>query len=150
MVCKGDRLDSEVVRMGRSRAKTGAALAVLSPASSPERLHEVAELRDLYAELLPPRQREVLGFKIDEDLSLAEMAERLGVSRQACEDALKRAEKTLGSLEAALGLRSSCAKRARLLDEALSALSGMDGTNWRQARDSVMKRLLTIRNGGES
>ena len=121
---------------------------MVNSSSAPERFHELSVLRDLYEGLLPPRQREVMGMKLDEDLSLSEMAERLGVSRQACEDALKRGEKALINVEGKLGLRSRRLHERKCLGEAVSALSSMGDGNWRQARDLAMKWLETAWNGG--
>ena len=116
---------------------------------SPERLHELSVLRGLYEELLPPRQREVLALKLDEDLSLSEMAERLAVSRAACEDALRRAEKSLDDMERRLGLREQQIRLREDLDRVISALLGMDENNWRQRRDDAIRWLKTLFGGEE-
>jgi predicted DNA-binding protein YlxM (UPF0122 family) len=118
--------------------------------SSPERVHELSVLRDLYEALLPPRQREVIGMKLDEDLSLAEIAERLGISRQGCEDALKRAERALTTLEGKLGLHRRLLLEDRCVGEAVSVLSSMREGNWREARDVALRLLEQVRNGGET
>ena len=66
---------------------------------SPERIHEIIMLRDIYESLLPPRQRQVAYLKFDEDLSLSEIAQRLGISKQGCDDAVRRCVKALLSYE---------------------------------------------------
>ena len=45
-------------------------------------------LLDIYGELLTERQRSILFQSVNEDCSLAEIAEREGVSRQAVRDAI--------------------------------------------------------------
>ena len=117
--------------------------------SSPERVYELSVLGDLYEGLLPPRQREVMGMKLDEDLSLAEMAERAGVSRQACEDALKRAERALLELEERLGLARRHLYEGKCVGQAVAALSAMNGDNWKKSRDLALKWLESYRSGGE-
>lgn len=73
-------------------------------------------LLDFYGELLTPRQRELCDLSFNQDLSLSEIAEITGVSRQAVHDALRRAETTLAELEQKTGcvartLRSVAAAR---------------------------------------
>ena len=48
-------------------------------------------LLDIYGELLTERQRSILFQSVNEDCSLAEIAEREGVSRQAVRDAIIKA-----------------------------------------------------------
>jgi predicted DNA-binding protein YlxM (UPF0122 family) len=117
--------------------------------ASPENVHRMSTLRDIYEGLLPPRQREVIAMKLDEDLSLAEMAERLGVSRQACEDALKRAERALLSAEEQMGIALRLSHEEKCVTKASAALSAMDGMNWREARDLAQEWLKAFREGGE-
>lgn len=117
--------------------------------SSPERVHELSVLRDLYEGVLPPRQREVMAMKLDEDLSLSEMAERLGISRQACEDALKRAEKALLALEGQLGFYRRHLNESKRLGEAMATLSAMNAESWKESRDAAVRLLKSVRDGGE-
>ncbi len=60
-------------------------------------------LLDCYGSLLTARQRELLEGYYNEDLSLAELAEPLGVSRQAVHDSIRRGERQLLSLEEQIG-----------------------------------------------
>jgi RNA polymerase sigma factor (sigma-70 family) len=55
----------------------------------------ICELVDYYAAILSPRQREVLELYYYEDLSLAEIAENLGITRQGVRDAVKHGEEAL-------------------------------------------------------
>ena len=48
-------------------------------------------LMDFYAPLLTEHRREVMRLYCEEDLSLAEIAEQLGITRQGVSDALKKA-----------------------------------------------------------
>ena len=58
---------------------------------------------DLYSPLLNDRQREILDLYYNEDQSLAEISENVGITRQGVRDAIKHAIETLKSLEASLG-----------------------------------------------
>ena len=61
-------------------------------------------LNSYYGALLTSRQRSMLGLYCDEDLTLAEVADQLSVSRQCVSDTLQRAYERLDQLEATLGL----------------------------------------------
>ena len=61
-------------------------------------------LYDFYGELLTKRQREVMELYHGENLSLAEIAEEFGISRQGVHDALRSARKALDGYEEKLGL----------------------------------------------
>lgn len=64
----------------------------------------VAMLYDFYGELLTPKQAQAIDLYYNEDLSLAEIAEPLEISRQGVRDAIKRGEKLLFLMEERLGL----------------------------------------------
>lgn len=65
---------------------------------------EVSLLLDFYEELLSERKRTVLSMYYNEDLSLAEIADEIGISRQGVRDLIKKAEEELNNLEDKLGL----------------------------------------------
>lgn len=74
-------------------------------------------LYDRYGALLTPHQRELYEEAVYHDLSLAEIAERHGVSRQGVSDLLNRATKTMTEYEEKLGLVARFAKIEALCDE---------------------------------
>lgn len=61
-------------------------------------------LLDYYGEILTDKQRECYDLHYNEDLSLAEIAEQLGISRQGVWDNIRRAEAALESMEEKTGL----------------------------------------------
>ena len=61
-------------------------------------------LLDFYGEVLSERKREVLSFYYNDDLSLAEIATELQISRQGVRDIIKKAEEELVFLEEKLHL----------------------------------------------
>lgn len=79
-------------------------------------------LLDCYGTLLTERQRTLLEGYYDEDLSLAELAEPLGISRQAVHDSIRRGERQLEALEAQMGIAERL-KAARALFEEIETLS---------------------------
>ena len=64
----------------------------------------MAMLYDFYGELLTEKQAQAMNLYYNEDLSLSEIAEPLGISRQGVRDFIKRGETTLLELEEKLGL----------------------------------------------
>ena len=63
-----------------------------------------AYLLDFYGDVLTERKKEVLDMYYNEDLSLAEIAEQIGISRQGVRDLIKKAEEEILFLEEKLGL----------------------------------------------
>lgn len=104
-----------------------------------ERLRQSA-LFDLYGALLTDKQQRCLTMHLFEDLSLSEIGEALGISRQAVHDTLRRAEQTLEEYEARLGLLARQRREQMALDavyDGLARLSVTDAT----ARDELLRRL---------
>ena len=61
-------------------------------------------LFDFYGELLTERQKEFYSLYYDEDLSLSEIAENYGISRQGVRDVIVRAEAYMTEIEDKTGL----------------------------------------------
>ena len=78
-------------------------------------------LFDFYGDLLTEKQREYYDLHYNNDLSLFEIAEMSGTSRQAVWDIIRRSEQTLRGIEARTGLVAKALKRREMLDELLQA-----------------------------
>jgi len=65
---------------------------------------EMSQLLDFYGETLSERKLSVMSLYYNEDLSLAEVADEIGISRQGVRELIKKAEKELTELEEKLGL----------------------------------------------
>lgn len=61
-------------------------------------------LMDFYGQLLTDKQRDTIDLYYNEDLSLSEIAEETGISRQGVRDSIKRGERLLNDYESKLGL----------------------------------------------
>ena len=61
-------------------------------------------LLDFYGELLTEKQRRCLELHCNEDLSLSEIAEQCGISRQGVWDNIRRADAALREMEEKTGL----------------------------------------------
>ena len=59
----------------------------------------VSALLDVYGEFLSEKQRNLTEHYYNEDLSLSEIAENEGITRQGVRDAIKRAENLLFDME---------------------------------------------------
>ena len=84
-------------------------------------------LFDYYGELLTDRQRMCFDLRHNQDLSLAEIAQELNVSRQGVHDNLSRAEALLLNMEAKTGCVSrdlQCRKSAKTIIAAAKQLAG--------------------------
>ena len=66
--------------------------------------YRMALLYDFYGDVLTPRQKEFYDLYYNEDLSLAEIAENNGITRQGVRDVIVRAEAILTDLEDKTGL----------------------------------------------
>lgn len=69
-----------------------------------EKIVQIALLFDFYGQLLTEKQIDIIDMHYNNDLSLSEISEQVGISRQGVYDTLKRAEKTLFEYEDKLGL----------------------------------------------
>lgn len=71
-----------------------------------QRRIRLGNLIDCYGALLTPRQLSLITLSVNDDLSLAEIAQMEGISRQGVRDAIKRAEEQLEEYESKLKLLS--------------------------------------------
>lgn len=101
---------------------------------------EISVLCDIYSALLPEKQRLALEYYYDDDLSLAEIAENVGISRQGVRDQIKHAEAQLLALENALHLYEKSQKTERILSE-LSEIADKSGN---ERMTSLIEQLRSI------
>ena len=80
---------------------------------------KISFLLDFYGEMLTQKQREVIEYYYNDDLSLAEIADNEGITRQGVRDSIKRAEAQLLEMEERLGL----ARRFREMQAGLEQIT---------------------------
>lgn len=105
-------------------------------------------LLDFYGELLTDKQRECFDLHYNEDLSLSEIAEQCGISRQGVWDNIRRAEAAMREVEEKTGLIRRFSELEEGLDslyESMTELAGItDGRAGELAR-TALRRIETLR-----
>ncbi len=91
----------------------------------------ISDLLGLYGNLLTEHQAEMMRLYFDCDISLFEISEQFGISRQAVRDALVRGEKTLKDTEAKLGLKY---KLDKVRDDIVGVIDALDKDDCKQAK----------------
>ena len=94
-------------------------------------------LFDFYGELLTDKQREYFDLHYNEDLSLAEIAEQSGISRQGVWDIIRRAEAAMTEVEEKTGLIKRFNERNAALAEIRSELTELGGMAEGRAQELV-------------
>ena len=98
--------------------------------------YRMTMLFDFYGELLTDRQKEFFDLYYNEDLSLSEIAENAGISRQGVRDVIVRAEAQMQEIEDKTGL----IKRFEQM-RSQTAVEGIKTLNYRQYEDSRLTEL---------
>ncbi len=102
---------------------------------------EINLLYDFYGELLTDRQQTVLEYYYGDDYTLSEIAEAVGISRQAVHDTVHKAEKTLRSYESVLGLVSRYRQNTEEIRRASLLLEGIIAET---ENEEIRDRLITV------
>lgn len=92
---------------------------------------DVIILFDIYGEMLTKKQQDFIGYYYNDDLSLAEIAENEGITRQGVRDAIKRAEAQLYEFEKHLGLHERLEKTKNGLQEIKEQIEVINEVNRR-------------------
>ena len=82
---------------------------------------EISFLLDFYGDVLTERQREVMEQYYNDDLSLAEIADNFGITRQGVRDSIKRGEGIILDLEQKVGF----AARSRAVQQGVAQLESL-------------------------
>ena len=90
---------------------------------------EMALLFDTYGGMLTDKQRECFDMRYNQDLSLGEIAEMMGVSRQAVNDNLKKTEALLRRMEENIGSVKRDIEIRKAAEEILSAATVLDASS---------------------
>lgn len=110
---------------------------------------QMAVLLDYYGGVLTDRQRALMDLYYNQDLSLTEIAENTGITRQGARDGIKRAENQLAEMEAKLALAEHAAELAASADRILAlcerlAASPEEETRHTAAKISRLAKKMTL------
>jgi predicted DNA-binding protein YlxM (UPF0122 family) len=95
--------------------------------SEPIKSLRYSKLLDYYAPCLTEKQREAAANFYNDDLSLGEIAENTGTTRQAVRDNIKRAEIIMTDLEDKLHITDRAERFYTLFDEMQKHLTALEG-----------------------
>lgn len=88
--------------------------------------YQIGLLIDFYGSLLSDRQRDMISLYYEEDLSLSEIAQDVGITRQGVRDSVKKAEAILVEAEEKLGLAERFKDLSEKMDIIKEKLTGME------------------------
>lgn len=107
---------------------------------------ELTLLYDFYGEILTEKQRELFDLYYNEDLSLAEIAEHLGITRQGVRDGIVRSEEILRKFEDKLGLAEKFGRLSEDVKKIISSaktIRSINDTNFRNLQiDSCAEEII--------
>ena len=103
-------------------------------------------LLDFYGDVLTERQKEFFDLYYNEDLSLSEIAENYGISRQGVRDVIVRAEAVMTELEDKTGLMKRFMQIREKANAITAAAEQIKTVNYRQYEnpelDEIAERIL--------
>lgn len=99
-----------------------------------DEITQASLLYDFYGQLLSRRQKECMELYYEENLSLSEIADEFGISRQGVSDALRNAVRALNEYEMKLGLveklqqtNQAIAKIDSIIDDVIAGMAEEGG-----------------------
>ena len=101
----------------------------------------ISYLLDIYGPVLTEKQRDVVELYYNEDLSLAEIAEHCGITRQGVRDSIKRGEAVMFELEEKLGFAEKTRELSMMAEMIREDAKGILAYNERLAYSDQIKRL---------
>ena len=101
---------------------------------------DFAVLLDVYGCMLTDKQRSAAESYYWEDLSLGEIAQNMGITRQAVRDSIKRSEQTVAELEDKLKLSEKYANAKAVLNK-IAELSCKPSGTAQEEKQNTMKQI---------
>ena len=103
--------------------------------------YRMTMLFDFYGEILTQRQKEFFDLYYNEDLSLGEIAENCGISRQGVRDVIVRAEAAMQEIEDKTGLIRRFMKMQPKIAAIEEAAQQIKTINYRQYENPQLDEL---------
>ena len=109
---------------------------------------EVSILCQIYGKLLTEKQYNFIDDYYNKDLSLSEIADNYGITRQAARDNIKKGESKLFEYEEKLGIMKMTLKSEKTIEDVLVQISEIQ-TNYSDKKiakilENVKKQLTTM------
>ncbi len=105
-------------------------------------------LFDFYKDMLTDKQAAAIDLYYNEDLSLAEISDQLGITRQGVRDNIKRAEQTMLNLEEKIGAANRHRVNFEDLIETVTMLKALkDKTEYKQECEDIIGMIEGVING---
>lgn len=108
---------------------------------------ELILLYDYYGDLLTERQKECFELRYNQDLSLGEIGQELGISRQAAHDNLTRTEALLKNMETKTGCVRrdlQCRRAIREVSEAARLLVGHEDQQVTELANHILNAVAGV------
>ena len=109
-----------------------------------EKIFKQALLYDFYGELLTEHQRSIYEDAVYNDMSLGEIAQEYGISRQGVHDLIKRCDKILQEYEEKLQLVTKFTRakdKVSMILELVEALEPMDADEESRTKLATIKQV---------
>ena len=104
---------------------------------------EMSLLLDFYGETLSERKLGIMNLYYNEDYSLAEIADEIGISRQGVRELIKKSEAELSALEEKLGLAARFEELRALAENVENKLCGEEISH--ALRESILTLTETVK-----
>ena len=111
-----------------------------------EKLVEIGILFDFYGKLLSESQYAAIELYYIHDLSLGEIGEELGISRQGVYDTLKRAEQKLYEYEDVLGLVNKFDSNMKEISKMASIIEEIEKESKNNGNRKITKKTEELKN----
>ena len=106
-----------------------------------EKKVEISMLCQIYGELLSKKQFDCINDYYNSDLSLSEIAENEGITRQAVRDNIKKGEKKLFEYEDKLKFMKRMLKQENTIQNILKELSKIENKNSEKQISKVLEHV---------
>ena len=100
-------------------------------------------LLDIYGQMITEKQYEVMDYYYNQDLSLAEISEHLGITRQGVRDSIKRGEQVLLDFESKLKLLDRFFLNQKKIGRVQELMEKVGELNRVQLRNNLLHQWMT-------
>ena len=107
-------------------------------------------LFDIYGDMLTSQQQAVIDMYYNQDLSLAEISEQIGITRQGVQYTLKHGEDALWHMEQVLGLAAQSIRTKQLANELETQIRSLPFPPQAEDKRSYLLELIQKLSAAES